>query len=565
MRIKIMSCKSITPILIIVLLLLGVQGTTYAQILTASAASPLTEATLDESIVTLTLNGHIWERFEIHIGNALDVSGIPGVTIGTFGPAWFGVDRISNTQITVELGFEGDFDTDSILTFTVGTDAIAEYNGPALTAQIPVTASMEQESPEDEQDTPKEEPEETELPPTYDYLQGPWLWMIAPGSDIDIDYLEHLSDGAITETQVAQEGVNAGDTLDELQWTSESIYPSTHCGWFLCASNNVQHVVNAAGLSTVKNLSNYTAYALINIVSPRDQNNVKMGVGSDDSVKVWLNGTVVFRRKTSRRTTGIQNRFDTQLKAGNNLLLVKVSEYSGNWGMFFKIYLDEADFTTSTNTGNPPRMEDKPSRIASDVNGDGSVNIQDLVLVAANLGQAGQNTADVNGDGVVDIRDLVKVAGALGNAAAAPSLNPQVLSTLTTADVKKWISEAQQLNLTDTTSQRGVLFLEQLLAALTPKETALLANYPNPFNPETWIPYHLAKDADVTLTIYAIDGHVVRTLAFGHQPAGIYQTRNRAAYWDGRNAFGEPVASGIYFYTLIAGNFTATRKMVIRK
>ncbi len=565
MRIKIMSCKSITPILIIVLLLLGVQGTTYAQILTASAASPLTEATLDESIVTLTLNGHIWERFEIHIGNALDVSGIPGVTIGTFGPAWFGVDRISNTQITVELGFEGDFDTDSILTFTVGTDAIAEYNGPALTAQIPVTASMEQESPEDEQDTPKEEPEETELPPTYDYLQGPWLWMIAPGSDIDIDYLEHLSDGAITETQVAQEGVNAGDTLDELQWTSESIYPSTHCGWFLCASNNVQHVVNAAGLSTVKNLSNYTAYALINIVSPRDQNNVKMGVGSDDSVKVWLNGTVVFRRKTSRRTTGIQNRFDTQLKAGNNLLLVKVSEYSGNWGMFFKIYLDEADFTTSTNTGNPPRMEDKPSRIASDVNGDGSVNIQDLVLVAANLGQAGQNTADVNGDGVVDIRDLVKVAGALGNAAAAPSLNPQVLSTLTTADVKKWISEAQQLNLTDATSQRGVLFLEQLLAALTPKETALLANYPNPFNPETWIPYHLAKDADVTLTIYAIDGHVVRTLAFGHQPAGIYQTRNRAAYWDGRNAFGEPVASGIYFYTLIAGNFTATRKMVIRK
>ncbi len=208
---------------------------------------------------------------------------------------------------------------------------------------------------------------------------------------------------------------------------------------------------------------------------------------------------------------------------------------------------------------------EKPEKIAEDVNGDGSVNIQDLVLVAANLGQGGQNTADVNGDGVVNIQDLVQVAGALGNAAASPSLNPQALSTLTTADVKQWLTQARQLNLTDTTSQKGILFLEQLLAALTPKETALLANYPNPFNPETWIPYHLAKDTDVTLTIYAIDGQVVRTLALGHQPAGMYQSRSRAAYWDGRNAFGEPVASGVYFYTLTAGNFTATRKMLIRK
>ncbi|MYB02249.1 T9SS type A sorting domain-containing protein, partial [Candidatus Poribacteria bacterium] len=206
-----------------------------------------------------------------------------------------------------------------------------------------------------------------------------------------------------------------------------------------------------------------------------------------------------------------------------------------------------------------------PEFLAEDVNGDGSVNIQDLVLVAANLGQAGQNTADVNSDGVVDIRDLVKVAGALGNAAAAPSLNPQALSTLTTADVKQWLSEAQQMNLTDAASQRGIQFLEQLLAALTPKKTALLANFPNPFNPETWIPYHLAKDADITLTIYAIDGQVVRKLALGHQPAGMYQNRSRAAYWDGRNAFGEPVASGVYFYTLTAGDFSATRKMLIRK
>ena len=136
---------------------------------------------------------------------------------------------------------------------------------------------------------------------------------------------------------------------------------------------------------------------------------------------------------------------------------------------------------------------------------------------------------------------------------------------LTAADVKQWLSQAQQLGTTDTTSQRGILFLEQLLIALTPKETALLANYPNPFNPETWIPYHLAKDADVTLHIYAVNGQLVRMLSLGHQPAGIYQNRSRAAYWDGKNAFGEKVASGVYFYTLTVGDFSATRKMLIRK
>ena len=97
------------------------------------------------------------------------------------------------------------------------------------------------------------------------------------------------------------------------------------------------------------------------------------------------------------------------------------------------------------------------------------------------------------------------------------------------------------------------------------RENALLANFPNPFNPETWIPYQLSKPADVTLHIYAVNGTLVRTLTLGHQPAGMYQNRSRAAYWDGKNEFGEPVASGVYFYTLTAGDFTATRKMLITK
>ena len=97
------------------------------------------------------------------------------------------------------------------------------------------------------------------------------------------------------------------------------------------------------------------------------------------------------------------------------------------------------------------------------------------------------------------------------------------------------------------------------------EESALLPNYPNPFNPETWMPYQLEKPADVTVHIHTAHGTLVRTLSLGHQQAGLYHAQNRAAYWDGRNAVGEPVASSVYFYTLTARDFTATRKMLIRK
>ena len=204
--------------------------------------------------------------------------------------------------------------------------------------------------------------------------------------------------------------------------------------------------------------------------------------------------------------------------------------------------------------------------VPEDVNDDGIVNILDLVAVAGSFGQTGENDADVNGDGTVNILDLVAVAAAFGEAAAAPSaIHQQTVGQLTYMDVQEWLTEAKQANLTGPISQRGILFLEQLLAALTPKETVLLPNYPNPFNPETWIPYQLAMSADVTVTIYAPDGKLVRTIDLGHQPVGMYQHRNRAAYWDGKNAVGESVASGVYFYTLKAGDFTATRKMLIQK
>ena len=96
-----------------------------------------------------------------------------------------------------------------------------------------------------------------------------------------------------------------------------------------------------------------------------------------------------------------------------------------------------------------------------------------------------------------------------------------------------------------------------------PETTALLPNFPNPFNPETWIPYHLSKPSNVSITIYDIQGNVMRHLDLGQQPAGYYTDRSRAAYWNGRNAVGERVANGVYFYKLKAGKYTYLRKLLI--
>ena len=223
-----------------------------------------------------------------------------------------------------------------------------------------------------------------------------------------------------------------------------------------------------------------------------------------------------------------------------------------------------------------------------DVNRDGRVSILDLVLVAQQLGRrvSAGSPVDLNGDGVVSILDLILTARAIGSttAPAAPvALNPDFIGAVEAdgidpAMVETWIAQARLEDDGSLAFKQGITNLEKLLASLIPEETALLANYPNPFNPETWIPYQLAESAEVTLTIYDMNGQLVRRLAMGYQAAGMYQSRNRAVYWDGRNQLGEPVASGLYFYTLTvrspdsigtgetrAGEFSATRRMLILK
>ena len=157
------------------------------------------------------------------------------------------------------------------------------------------------------------------------------------------------------------------------------------------------------------------------------------------------------------------------------------------------------------------------------------------------------------------------VAGAIDDAAAAPALQLQLQALFTAEELQELLTEAQGLENISFSYQKGLALLEELFRLLTPKKTDLLPNYPNPFNPETWIPYQLAESAKVTLTIYAGDGGLIRSLVVGHRPAGIYYSKGRAAYWDGRNELGELVASGVYFYQLETDDFSRLRKMVILK
>ena len=210
-----------------------------------------------------------------------------------------------------------------------------------------------------------------------------------------------------------------------------------------------------------------------------------------------------------------------------------------------------------------------------DVNRDGQVNVLDLVLFAVFYGTRGVGLpADVNADGIVNVQDFAALAA--GVDAAGPLSPPAVEEVLMVSDVTAYdnvaaaLADVRALVGGDVRLGKWLPLLEgllQLLAELDaiPETTALLPNYPNPFNPETWIPYHLAKDTDVTVTIYNMRGVSIRELILGYQSAGVYESRGRAAYWDGRNQLGEPVASGLYFYTLTAGDFTATRKLLIAK
>ena len=507
-------------------------------------------------------------------------------------------------------------------------------------------------------------------------IEGPWLWVFLPEAQLDdTDLLSETSGGKVTEVGVATQGATVGNSVGDEVWTSDRL-PSM-------GRDNLDDMLG-------RGLPDGVMYGTVSLYSPREQDTT-MYLGSDQEVRVWLNGRVIYNRQGIFNGGDYTDSFPITLQRGKNVLLIAVStrddaphgghsnafvgfeagaEYtvatgigyafsempihigdtftfdvradnvSDLAGWQFDIAFDpaileavdvsEGDFLKTdggatffqrghidnaagkitglsaarltdggvSGTGSLLQVRYKANSqgeteltlgnflfgsnteesipagpleiritveerlLIGDVNRDGVVNILDLIRVARQLGKSvpPDSPVDINGDGVVNIFDLTLVAQGIGGAAAPPAHG------LESKTIETWIAGARLADDGSIAFRQGIANLENLLASLIiPKETALHANYPNPFNPETWIPYQLAAPAEVALTIYDMNGGAVRHLEVGHQPAGLYQSRIRAAYWDGRNGRGESVVSGLYFYTLRAGEFAATRKMLIRK
>ena len=371
-----------------------------------------------------------------------------------------------------------------------------------------------------------------------------------------VDFLSLASGGKVTELKVAANGATEGNPVGDKIWEVGELSAT--------GNNNLNSMANDTGLGS-GDINDHVAYGSLTIESPKTQKTTML-VGSDDAVKVWLNGTLVHNNPVDRASDDYQDLFPVTLKQGYNILLVAVYERGGLWSGFFG-FVRGTEYTVI-----PPGTITIDSTALTvptwDVNEDGQTDITDLLIVVADLDR---NTpvnprSDVNGDGAIDAKDIVLVAAHIGekNEPAAPSTFtlPSGVSFKTVQDTLDLLRAADDGALT---FQRGIAKLEQLLALFVPEKTVLLHNYPNPFNPETWIPYQLSEPANVTVHIYTTSGALVRTLNVEHQPAGNYQNRSRAVHWDGKNAVGESVASGVYLYTFTAGNFTATRKMLIRK
>ena len=503
-------------------------------------------------------------------------------------------------------------------------------------------------------------------------IEGPWLWVVLPDTGLgDTDLLSEASGGTATEMGIATHGAIKGGSVGDEVWGSYSLPPT--------GKDNIAEMLK-------QSIDGGVIYGSVSLHSPREQETT-MYVGSDDRIKVWLNGALVyqeFHRKGAPED--YTDFFPVTLKQGRNVLLVALithgngffgfepgTEYTvltpsigytfsqtpihadntftlginaetvfdlagwqfdiafdpaaleaisvsegdflkmGGGSTFFQsgtidnasgkitglstarlsnrgvngtgtilqvtfkarspgeteLALQNFQFGSSTGETIPAgpreiRVVIEEGLATGDVNRDGVVSILDLILVAQQLGRrvpAG-SAVDVNGDGIVSILDLIRVAQGIAGSPAAPAVGTESVDAAT---IQAWIAQAQLEDDGSLAFKQGIENLQKLLASMIPQETALLPNYPNPFNPETWIPYQLAEPAEVTLTIYDMNGQLVRRLTVGHQAAGIYQSRTRAVYWDGRNQLGESVASGLYLYTLTAGEFTATRKMLILK
>ena len=391
-----------------------------------------------------------------------------------------------------------------------------------------------------------------------------------------VNYFKHMSEVADTLADIARKELDNTPLLpDEKDFLKRMLYDSgfgsgpRYDGWypklFITGENDglmkEDYVVADVHTAPTDEFGNPVGYVMHAGTGPI--NLAVMVCDMPDSQPVAFIGPVMSYYE--RITTGFKRLTDEEWQTE----YAKPPSYRPP---FVNLYLaDKAgrmrgeSISLFTRTGTPPA--DVQPRW--DVNDDGSVDILDLVLVGQHFGELPPKElrADVNEDGIVDIFDLVLIGGHFGESytLAAPNV--------WTKDYSQYLSELKDLcALIDENSHPSAVELKlllQKLIALAEKhiqsKTSLEQNYPNPFNPDTWIPYNLAADAKVTITIYNAKGQQIRALSLGAQPAGSYLTKDKAVYWDGRNDRGELVSSGVYFYQLQVGDFSAIKKMILLK
>ena len=533
-----------------------VSVTASTESIVVTTASPLTEATLDESVVTLTLSGRNYARSIWNIRGAVTVSGIDGVTVRSRD-----VDRESDTEVEVELTFNGDFDTDATLTFTVGPGAIAEYDGPALTAQVPVTATeqvLRAPSGISLMHVPLQVTAVDGVGQTiesvgdlYNALGGAdavnLLITHNPRTQSWHSYLGEASRGTSADTVLTDsQGIIAdmktpvslhldGNALGSNGSSFITLHPGTNLVGVPLKDPRITRVSDLFALEGIGgNVSAITVTqneTFQTVEQAGDAGDIPITGGQSFILNAWEETTVAVSGQgwgnvsgkaaaAPVALTGIQVMDTTPILALRGSIVSPVGEWNRmphlRSGSGFRVIVKNLSTRKSVAT----------------MTGDEGGRYQ-LTVVDTEAGRAAQ------------IGDILEISVRSPD----PRIGVQPLRHTVTAEDVKW----------------SRVELGNLIVYEIPTETELLPNYPNPFNPETWIPYRLAEDAFVTLTIYDGSGQVVRTLEVGHQIAGYYTDRTKAVYWDGKNEFGEQVASGIYFYHLSAGDYSATRKMLIIK
>ena len=647
--------------------LLVTTGQTPAASLVASTRSPLTETSLDGSVVTLTLTGGTYERSLRDIRDAVTVSGISGVTVGTLG-----INRVSDMVVTVELRFNGNLHVDATLIFTVEADAIANYNGPALTAILPVTAVVEavvEENPtiaetslmaiEGTIKTEDGIPAEAGLQVTVIIGSNTQTGVSEVGGVYTVTILNLQGDVVATSGDTVTVQVRNPDTGVSVERTVQlsskqildkqaiidlqfSPTPSTtgreyllsvpagisliHVPLKVTAVDGVAQTIESVGdlydalggAATVSLLITYdpetgrwNSYLHDGYRGRPGDKTLTDDLGIIASMKVpksvLLSGDALGTNGRSSITLHPRiNLVGVPLKDSRITRVSDLLKLNGIAGNVSVIIVSDNGFKVVAQAGDPGDIP---------VTGGGA-----FILTARNaatveitgtkwsnlLGQTAAPSTALTGiqtDGVTPVLAVTgSISPVVGKSVSRPfhvTVKNRSTGTVDTAmtdddgvsyqftfvDIET--SRAAQVGdileitayspdpfvgiqpvrhtVTDEDVKRSWISLGELVAYEIPAKTELLSNYPNPFNPETWIPYRLAKDAFVTLTIYDRSGRVVREIDVGHRIAAVYESRSKAVHWDGRTEFGERVASGIYFYSLTAGDYSATRKMVILK